>query len=256
MKNKDLNRKIYIYGLYDSGNPDIIRYVGQTENIKTRLSSYIYNAIHPKNSSSPASHKNRWIRKVIENNESISITVLEETIYCKMDEREKYWVKYFGRENLTNETDGGSNHNKWKIKSKIYNKILIKRNLKEKARNFVFNSLNFQYKLIFGKPFDKNDNLFIKHHNTIDLSKDGEYLNKLIDDYNNRIDELCKFLCLEQLNNYYEDFQRGIFEYDNYYDGDILPTFVQYIDDYLDGDEYRAFNNSEIFEKIMSGEIE
>lgn len=95
------NRKIFIYGLIDPKD-DRVRYVGWTINLKTRLSSHLCGA-----RKGDKSYKNNWIRKLLYNNLEPEIKIIEETTYLLRIEKEQYWIKYYGRENLTNSTDGG-----------------------------------------------------------------------------------------------------------------------------------------------------
>jgi hypothetical protein len=91
----------YIYGLID---PIInqIKYVGWTINIKRRFAQHILLCNLKKNT-----HKNNWIKKLLSLNLKPSIIILEEVSYDLWNQKEKEWIKFFGRDNLTNSTDGG-----------------------------------------------------------------------------------------------------------------------------------------------------
>jgi hypothetical protein len=111
MSKLDPDRQCTIYGLY-STEDGITRYIGRTINpLNQRLSEHLYDARHPEYSLCPDTHKGRWIRKAEENGYTIHIRTIEETTVSIQDEREKYWVAYFGRENLVNGTDGGETVN-------------------------------------------------------------------------------------------------------------------------------------------------
>src|SRR5689334_6888451 len=98
-----------IYALSSSEN-NIVKYIGQTRrNLKDRLREHIYDAKHPLACFSPNSHKNRWIRKVLEQGYNVQINEVETTEKEFVNEREIYWISYFGRKNLVNGTDGGEN---------------------------------------------------------------------------------------------------------------------------------------------------
>lgn len=97
----------YIYGLVDP-RTDKVRYVGKSYNIKRRCTDHVYEAAHPEFSEYPESHKNRWIRQLISLDIKPIVKLLEETTYGESDRREQYWVKFYGRKNLTNQNDGGS----------------------------------------------------------------------------------------------------------------------------------------------------
>ncbi len=98
-----------IYGLY-STDENIVRYIGLTkQSISKRVKDHIYEALHPHLSASPDSLKNNWIRSCINRQALIKYTILEEANETGCDEREKYWISYFGRNTLVNGTDGGRN---------------------------------------------------------------------------------------------------------------------------------------------------
>lgn len=107
-----MKNKVYIYSLL-STRDNIVKYIGKTEgSIKKRLTSHIYESRNSQTSLSPESHKNRWIRKEVRDGFSIYINLIEETDFEKWEEREKYWISYYGRENLVNGTDGGRTLNR------------------------------------------------------------------------------------------------------------------------------------------------
>ncbi len=164
-KNIDPNRKVYIYKLLDPLNNNKVRYVGWSFNIKKRLASHIYEADHPEYSLSPDSHKNRWIRKLLENGVIPMVEAIEETDYANHQEREKYWISFYGRENLVNGTDGGdgfsgkkseTNDNELSldgIKVKLFRSL--KTNLKSGLRNYI--------EAVYGKSLGEVDeNTFIE----------------------------------------------------------------------------------------------
>lgn len=101
MRNIDLNIPIKIYVLIDPRN-NRVRYVGWTHStLKERLHGHISDSKRGNN------HKQNWIRELAKENLIPIIETIEETIYSKRVEREQYWIKYYGRENLVNGTDGG-----------------------------------------------------------------------------------------------------------------------------------------------------
>jgi hypothetical protein len=102
----DPNETTFIYSLNDPDTNEI-RYVGWTQNTKQRFANHIYEATHPEYSNSPDSHKNKWLRKILSQGKKPTISVIEITVFSKHEDRERFWIDYYGRENLTNGTDGG-----------------------------------------------------------------------------------------------------------------------------------------------------
>lgn len=93
----------FIYGLF-SDKDGIIRYIGKTNSIKSRLASHKYDAI----TKQTHNHKCNWIRSVYNEGNKIEITIIEECTEYNIDEREKYWIKFLKDKNeLVNELEGG-----------------------------------------------------------------------------------------------------------------------------------------------------
>jgi len=95
----------FVYCLYDSRQPDIIRYIGITKNIKDRLVE------HRSSCSNQKTHKDYWMKKVISEGGEIKLSVIEK---CKTRElaqvREKEFIKKYKGDlfaHLTNITIGG-----------------------------------------------------------------------------------------------------------------------------------------------------
>ena len=93
-----------IYSLSSSSDPNNIRYIGKTENIKDRLRRHIgkYNLNNEK------TYKNNWIKSEISKGNKIILKEVERII-DNWQEREKYWISYFLNEGykLVNTTEGG-----------------------------------------------------------------------------------------------------------------------------------------------------
>jgi hypothetical protein len=100
-KDIDLNTRIFIYALVDPRD-NLVRYVGWAQDIKRRFITHMWEARH-----NVKNHKCNWIRLLLKNNIEPKMEKIEETTYDKRVEREQYWIRYYGRENLTNGTDGG-----------------------------------------------------------------------------------------------------------------------------------------------------
>lgn len=81
----------------------LARYIGVTKNsLQKRLNQHL--------SEAKGGHKNwrcNWIRKLVSLNLLPIIKLVEAVSDKKREEREKYWISVYGRENLVNGTDGG-----------------------------------------------------------------------------------------------------------------------------------------------------
>ncbi len=96
---------VNIYTLSDPRYPNDIRYVGQTiKKLNTRLSIHIA----PKSLISKT-HKNNWIKSLLEVNIIPLINLIEEVNDDEWSIREIYWINYYKSigHKLTNSTDGG-----------------------------------------------------------------------------------------------------------------------------------------------------
>lgn len=94
-------RITYIYGLYEVGKEDDIRYVGKSDNPKNRLFSHKSSSLRCVDKT----HKSCWIRSVYKRGGKIDILIIEEVSYDKWSEREIYWISKY--DNLTNLSPGG-----------------------------------------------------------------------------------------------------------------------------------------------------
>ena len=79
---------VYIYTLTEKGT-DEVKYVGQTNDLRTRLLGHI--------SSAPVgtSRKSAWIKSVIDGGREIEIHPIEECSEDNANERELYWMSYY-----------------------------------------------------------------------------------------------------------------------------------------------------------------
>jgi len=98
-----VSKVTYIYGLSDGIN---IRYVGKSDYPNKRKEEHIYEVIREKKTK-----KDEWVNKTIENNKKIILEILEIVPVEKWEEREKYWIRYYGINNLTNRSIGGRGKN-------------------------------------------------------------------------------------------------------------------------------------------------
>jgi hypothetical protein len=105
-----MSDKIYIYGL--SGYDNIIRYIGKSYRPIIRKNDHICEAKR-----GIITHKNNWIRKVLNNNEELKIHIIEECNEDNWVEREKYWIGQIP--NLTNLSKGGEGSSYSKYESTL-----------------------------------------------------------------------------------------------------------------------------------------
>jgi hypothetical protein len=110
MTNKiiDDNEIVLIYGLVDPTN-DEIRYVGWTS---VGLEKRLHNHMKP-SELKKETHKNHWIKKLLKLGLQPSIVELEKVLYCDHGKMEEKWIAFYGRDKLTNGTDGGEGMKGW-----------------------------------------------------------------------------------------------------------------------------------------------
>lgn len=93
----------FIYVLKDPISEEI-RYVGQTDNPERRYSRHLANSLNEK-SHEYQTHKSRWIRKIVDENNFPIIEIIEEcNSYLESNKREKYYIEKFTKKGfkLTN----------------------------------------------------------------------------------------------------------------------------------------------------------
>lgn len=100
-------RPVFIYGLVDP-RTSLVRYVGKAVNAKTRL------VAHLKRCKLSRTHRDSWLLGLKHQGLRPTLTILENTDGSQCDDRERYWIKHYGRADrgdgvLTNQTDGGDN---------------------------------------------------------------------------------------------------------------------------------------------------
>lgn len=90
----------WIYGLVDPRG-EYVRYVGKSDDPLRRYKGHI--AV-----SFPATtQKQHWIGDIVDQDMLPVMIILEECSLVGWEERERWWIAYYGRENLVNGTDGG-----------------------------------------------------------------------------------------------------------------------------------------------------
>jgi hypothetical protein len=95
----------FIYVLFDTSEPDHIRYVGQTKSAK-RLNAHIKEAKYRP----IRSHKCNWIRKVLADGGKVQWRQIDAgTDADDLNQKETSWIAHYKSEGhrLTNSTDGG-----------------------------------------------------------------------------------------------------------------------------------------------------
>ena len=97
-------RITYIYGLYEVGKEDDIRYVGKSDNPKKRFYNHTRQMKYEKNK-----YKNNWINSVYNRNSKIEMVILEIVDYNIWQEKEIHWISEMKKNGnkLTNLTTGG-----------------------------------------------------------------------------------------------------------------------------------------------------
>jgi hypothetical protein len=96
------NQKLFIYGLYEIGKENEIRYIGKSNNPESRVYSHVHVSMKNKNK---LTHKECWIKKVINSGNKIGFKILEEVNCDNWSEREIFWISTTS--NLTNTSPGG-----------------------------------------------------------------------------------------------------------------------------------------------------
>lgn len=93
-------KEVFIYKLIDPIT-NKVRYVGKTNNLKRRLSAHIYKSKKLKH------YCATWIKSLLKKSKKPIMEVIEKCEEDIWEEREKYWISFYGLENLTNITIGG-----------------------------------------------------------------------------------------------------------------------------------------------------
>lgn len=119
-----MKRYTFIYALYSPEQPNVVRYVGKSNNINSRLTKHIYEAKNGK------SYKNNWIKSLLNKGQKPTIKVLKKVDVSEWKYWEMFFVEKYKSESLTNATLGGDggltedryleiSHKKWKMVAQI-----------------------------------------------------------------------------------------------------------------------------------------
>lgn len=96
------NNQSIIYKLIDPRD-NTIKYIGKTRNtLRKRVTDHMSDARRGQQN-----HRCNWIRSLLSQGMLPIIDVVEIVSRDKEDEKEKFWISFYKRENLTNGTDGG-----------------------------------------------------------------------------------------------------------------------------------------------------
>jgi len=80
-----------------------VKYVGQTRYpLKRRLEGHLTDARR-----NVQNYKSKWIKSIMNKGLIPIIEEIEVVSFDEKNERERYWISYYGRKNLVNGTDGG-----------------------------------------------------------------------------------------------------------------------------------------------------
>jgi hypothetical protein len=80
-----------------------VKYVGQTRYpLNKRLGGHLTDARR-----NVQNYRTRWLKSIMNKGLIPIIEEIEKVSYDERNERERYWISYYGRENLINGTDGG-----------------------------------------------------------------------------------------------------------------------------------------------------
>jgi len=125
------------YYIYSLEHNNIIFYVGKTISLSTRLNK------HKKESPLKRTYKEKFINKILLNNEDITISIIDIVIKGEEDYWEKYWIsqiKEWGFK-LCNATCGGEGGDNWSGKKhtqKTIDKLkAIRKKYLEKNKNIL-----------------------------------------------------------------------------------------------------------------------
>jgi len=128
MENDELikGRTTYIYGLFEVGKENEIRYVGKTFNPSKRLVNHLYD----KNNT----YKANWIKSVLKKGSKISYIIIEECNDSNWKNREIFWISEYKKigHKLTNYSIGGEGSTVYTITYNECKEIMMDKNVNSK----------------------------------------------------------------------------------------------------------------------------
>ena len=175
-------RKGKIYGLVCPFT-NKVRYVGQTiRPLKERLYHHISQSMIDKFT---YTHKERWIRKIINDKKIVDIKELESCNIRKLDNKEIYWMQYYKNNNLTNTAPGGRS-NVYKISKNTSGKKRKPHSdeTKEKIRQTKLGSKNpnFGKKCVVSQEIKNKISRILRNSKKLKQSRRNKEYRKLISD--------------------------------------------------------------------------
>lgn len=117
-------RITYIYKLVDPREPEVVRYVGKSNDPFSRLKDHIKEAKAGKRKS----YKNNWILKLLSEGVRPEFVILEPVFYKYHEEWEffeRFWIKHYREQKhpITNYVEGGEGNKGWKPSLETRQKI-------------------------------------------------------------------------------------------------------------------------------------
>lgn len=126
---------VYIYSLTHPIT-NVVAYVGKTDNINRRYKE------HCKNTKNLNMYN--WIKKIHDEGLQPVMSIIETCSKINWEEREKYWIAYYGLENLINIQEGGAFVALYPVKKKKKEKTALVQEQIVEFKNIDFNDTSVQ----------------------------------------------------------------------------------------------------------------
>jgi len=129
---------IFIYTLSTKQEPDVIRYIGKTNNLRSRLRRHLSPSYLKE-----SSYKNNWIKKELQEGNKIIMQIVDEVPEEEWQFWESYWIEIMNQWGfkLTNGTTGGEGI---KATSEVVNKR-NESNSKSKKRKKAYDEFHLNF---------------------------------------------------------------------------------------------------------------
>jgi len=119
---------VYIYSLSHPITQNVA-YVGKTDNLNRRYKQHCYGNIKNLNLSN-------WIKNLHDEGLQPIMSIIETCSQINWEEREKYWISYYGLENLLNIQEGGAFVPLYPVKKRKAKDSVIKKD-KNAMKNYI-----------------------------------------------------------------------------------------------------------------------